>query len=627
MIHKILIDNKEIYTSEEKNILQIAQENNISIPSLCFLKDSKNMGHCGVCLVEVEGEEKLFRSCCLKPKNGMSIITNSERVLEARKKVISQILDNHDFNCGSCKRKENCELLKVVIKTKAKANTPLKIENKDEYIDDRSKSLVLDRSKCISCGRCVATCKTKVGTKAIVFHKKDNKRIVGPVDLKCFDDTNCLLCGQCVAACPVDALSEKSHIKRVEEALNDDEKHVIVAIAPSVRTSMGELFGMGYGKDVTGKLYTALRLLGFDKIFDINFGADMTIMEEATELIKRVSAGGPFPMFTSCCPSWVRQVENYYPDMIKYLSTAKSPQQVFGAASKNYYPKVAGIDPSKVFTVSIMPCTSKKYEADRPEMENNNIRHIDAVLTTRELAKMIKSAKIKFSDLEDSIADPAMGEYTGAGAIFGATGGVMEAALRTAKDFMEGETLENIEYQSVRGLAGIKESTIEISGLKYNVAVINGANNLFEFINSGKLNEKNYHFIEVMNCEGGCVNGGGQPHVNSKDRSEIDIKTLRASVLYNQDKNLPKRKSHENTALLKMYDTYMGKPGEGLAHELLHTTYGRDLEIKNYHKNTIILDSDKLHESRHHGSKSHHVKVNKNSISDNSSANVEEKIS
>lgn len=592
MMKNIFIDGKEICASHDKNLLQVAQENQIHIPSLCFLKECNNIGQCGICLVEVDGQEKLSRACCVKPKEGMSIITNSDKVVEARKQVISQLLDRHDFKCGTCKRKENCELLKLVVKTKAKANIPFKILDKSEYVDDRSKSLVLDRSKCVTCGRCVAACKTKVGTRAIVFHKKDDKRIVGPVGLECFDDTNCLLCGQCVAACPVDALSEKSHIERVERALKDEEKHVIVAIAPSVRTSMGELFGMGYGVDVTGKLYTALRQLGFDKIFDINFGADMTIMEESTELMKRIASGGPFPMFTSCCPSWVRQAENYYPDILKHLSTAKSPQQEFGAASKTYYPQTINIDPSKVFTVTIMPCTSKKYEADRPEMEHNNIRHIDAVLTTRELASMIKAAKIKFADLKDSESDPAMGEYTGAGAIFGATGGVMEAALRTAKDFIEGKSLDNIEYEAVRGLSGIKEATIEINGAEYNLAVINGANNLFEFMNNGRLQEKQYHFIEVMTCEGGCVNGGGQPHVNARDRAKIDVRSLRASVLYNQDKNLKKRKSHENGALLKMYDTYMGKPGEGLAHELLHTTYGQGLNGKAAHKNTVSLNID-----------------------------------
>ena len=570
----ITINGNKILVDDNKNLMKIAKENGIDIPALCFLEDCSNVGQCGVCLVEVEGQEDLVKACCFIPEDGMVINTNTERVQEEVKSTVSSLLDKHEFKCGPCKRRENCEFLKLVIKTKARASKPFVVADKSEYVDDRSKSIVLDRTKCVTCGRCVAACKTKTGTESIKFIEVDGQKIVGPENLKCFDDTNCLLCGQCVAACPVDALSEKSHMDRVKDALADQEKHVIVAMAPSVRTAMGELFKMGYGVDVTGKVYTALRELGFDKIFDINFGADMTIMEEATELIQRIKTGGPFPMFTSCCPAWVRQVENYYPNFIEHLSSAKSPQQIFGTASKTYYPQVADVDPKNVFTVTIMPCTAKKYEADRPEMENDGIRNIDAVITTRELAKMIKDAKIDFAKLEDSEADPAMGEYTGAGAIFGATGGVMEAALRTAKDFVEGKDLENIEYEQVRGLAGIKEATVEIGGENYNVAVVSGAANVFELVKSGKIND--YHFIEVMACPGGCVNGGGQPHVNASDRLTMDIRSVRASVLYNQDKNvLKKRKSHENGALNKMYETFMGEPGHGKAHELLHIKYSK----------------------------------------------------
>ncbi|SDP48191.1 ferredoxin hydrogenase [Clostridium gasigenes] len=571
----MIIDGREIEINEEKNILKLAKENGIDIPALCFLEDCNNIGQCGVCVVEIEGQERLARACCIKAKAGMVVNTKSVRVQEEVKSTVSLLLDKHEFKCGPCKRRENCEFLKLVIKTKARASKPFIVEDKSKYVDDRSKAIVLDRSKCVTCGRCVAACRTKTGTRAITFQKVDGERIVGPEALKCFDDTNCLLCGQCVAACPVDALSEKSHTDRVKEALANQEKHVIVAMAPSVRAAMGELFKMGYGVDVTGKLYTALRKLGFDKIFDINFGADMTIMEEATELVKRVKENGPFPMFTSCCPAWVRQVENYYPELLVNLSSAKSPQQIFGAASKTYYPTISDIDPARVYTVTIMPCTAKKYEADREEMQNNELRNIDAVITTRELAKMIKDAKIDFANLEDSEVDLAMGEYSGAGAIFGATGGVMEAALRSAKDFLEGEHLENIEYEEVRGLKGIKEATVEIAGHNYNVAVVNGASNLFEFINSGMIKNKQYHLVEVMACPGGCVNGGGQPHVSADEREKIDIRTVRASVLYNQDKNLSKRKAHDNVALKKMYETYMGEPGLGKAHELLHIKYNK----------------------------------------------------
>lgn len=569
----ITINENEYQVSEGSTILEAIRSNGMDITTLCYLKECLNVGKCGVCAVEVEGKNNLVLACLTKVEEGMVIKTDTEKVQERVKTRVSALLNKHEFKCGACPRRENCELLKLVIKTKAKAATPFIVPDKTEYIDNRSKSIMIDRSKCVLCGRCVAACSSKTGTNSLKIANVDGKRIVTTGCDEWLDNTNCLLCGQCVVACPVAALQEVPHIDRVKAALADPEKHVIVAMAPAVRTSMGELFKMGYGVDVTGKIYTALRQLGFDKIFDINFGADMTIMEEATELIERIKNNGPFPMFTSCCPGWVRQAENYYPQLLGNLSSAKSPQQIFGSATKTYYPEISGIDPKNVFTVTVMPCTAKKYEADRPEMELNGIREIDATITTRELAKLIKDAKINFAQLEDGEADPAMGEYTGAGTIFGATGGVMEAAIRSAKEFAEKKELENVDYVEVRGLKGVKEATIEIAGNEYNVAVINGSKNLAEFINSGKIDEKQYHFIEVMACPGGCVNGGGQPHVNNLEIERNDIKTVRASVLYNQDKNLEKRKSHENTAIKKMYETYMGEPGKGLAHKLLHRKY------------------------------------------------------
>lgn len=569
----ITINENEYQVEEGSTILEAIRSNGMDITTLCYLKECLNVGKCGVCAVEVEGKNNLVLACLTKVEEGMVIKTDTEKVQERVKTRVSALLNKHEFKCGACPRRENCELLKLVIKTKAKAATPFVVTDKTEYIDNRSKSIMIDRSKCVLCGRCVAACSSKTGTNSLKIANVDGKRIVTTGCDEWLDNTNCLLCGQCVAACPVAALQEVPHIDRVKAALADPEKHVIVAMAPAVRTSMGELFKMGYGVDVTGKIYTALRQLGFDKIFDINFGADMTIMEEATELLERIKNNGPFPMFTSCCPGWVRQAENYYPQLLENLSSAKSPQQIFGSATKTYYPEISGIDPKNVFTVTVMPCTAKKYEADRPEMELDGIREIDATITTRELAKLIKDAKINFAQLEDGEADPAMGEYTGAGTIFGATGGVMEAAIRSAKEFAEKKELENVDYVEVRGLKGVKEATIEIAGNEYNVAVINGSKNLAEFINSGKIDEKQYHFIEVMACPGGCVNGGGQPHVNNLEIERNDIKTIRASVLYNQDKNLEKRKSHENTAIKKMYETYMGEPGKGLAHKLLHRKY------------------------------------------------------
>lgn len=571
----IKINGHDVKFEGEKNILELARENDIYIPALCYFKECNHKGICGLCLVEIEGKEgSYYRACSTKAEDGLVVSSESDFIKEKVKAEVVDLLNNHDFKCGPCKRKESCELLKLVPKTRARQEAQKDFSNRDHYIDDRSKALVIDRTKCVKCGRCVASCNEKTTTKSILFHEtEDGGRIIGPRDLKCFDETGCLLCGQCLISCPVDALQEKSHIEIVEEALNDPKKHVIVAMAPSVRAALGEEFKMGIGVDVTAKAYTALREIGFDKIFDINFGADATIMEEAGELIERINEGGVLPMFTSCCPGWIRMIEWHFPELIPNLSSTKSPQQIFGAASKYYYPKISGIDPKDVFTVTIMPCITKKFEMSKPEMENDGIRGIDAVLTTRELARMIKARKIKFADLEDGVVDPAMGMYSGAGAIFGATGGVMEAALRTAKDIIEKKDLEEIDYTELRGFRGVKESMVNIAGVDHRIAVINGASNFFKFVEEGNM-AKRYTIIEVMDCHGGCVNGAGQPFVSSTDREKVDYVKLRADVLYNQDANkLPKRKSHQNPAIIKMYETLGCEPVKGIAHELFHTEY------------------------------------------------------
>ena len=574
----ITINGSVFSFNEKESILKVAKDNGVFVPTLCFLEDCSNIGQCGVCLVEVEGQDRLARACAMKAKDGMVIQTNNERVNEEIKSCVSGLLDKHEFKCGACGRKENCEFLKLVIKTKARASKPFKVLDKSEYVDDRSKAISFDRSKCVTCGRCVAACRKSTKGSSIKFHRVGSERIIGTKDFKCFDDIDCLLCGQCISACPVDALKEKSHIERVNEALSDERKHVIIAMAPAVRTSMGELFRMGFGVDVTGKLYTALRELGFDKVFDINFGADMTIMEEANELIHRVEENINLPMFTSCCPSWVRQATNFYPELKKNLSTTKSPQQIFGVATKTYYPSISGIDAKDIFTVTVMPCVAKKFEADTDEFEFAGNREIDAVITTRELASMIKAKKISFAKLEDGKVDVLMGEHSGAGAIFGSTGGVMEATLRTAKDFISGESLEDIEYKELRGFDGIKEASVKLGDKELKLAVINGATNLSDFIKAGKLEER-YHFIEVMSCSGGCINGGGQPHLTAEQRESIDIKKLRSAVLYNQDSNiLSKRKAHKNPSIIKMYDEYFGELGGAKAHELLH--YSHDVSSK-----------------------------------------------
>ncbi|MGL4991551.1 MAG: ferredoxin hydrogenase [Sarcina sp.] len=557
----------------EKTILEIARDNDIYIPALCYFKECNHKGICGLCLVEIEGKKgSAFRACSTRAEDGMVISSTTENIKEKVKSEITKLLNNHEFKCGPCKRRENCELLKVVIENKAKQTE--KKEFSSEFLDERSKSLVIDRKKCIKCGRCVASCAQKTTTKSILFHE-DNKEgiIVGARDLKCFDDTGCLLCGQCLISCPVDALQEKSHIDIVLNELEKKRKHVIVAIAPAVRAALGEEFKMDFGSDVTTKIYTSLRRLGFDKVFDLNFAADITIMEEAGELVNRINNDGVLPMFTSCCPGWIRLIEWHFPELIPNLSSTRSPQQIFGSASKYYYPKTVGLEAKDIFTVVIMPCITKKYEMNRPEMQKDGIKGIDAVLTTREFARILKHKKINLVELEDGNCDNAMGEYTGAGAIFGSTGGVMEAALRTAKDKLEGKSLAEIEYTEIRGQKGIKESVININGLDHRIAVVNGANNFFKFVEEGNL-EKGYTLVEVMDCPGGCVNGGGQPIVSSRTREKVDYIAKRASVLYNQDKNVvEKRKAHENKAVQKMYEILGCNPTEGIAHEIFHTTY------------------------------------------------------
>ncbi|MDR0847374.1 MAG: [FeFe] hydrogenase, group A [Lactobacillales bacterium] len=571
---KFYINEVEYTTNEDISILEFAHKNGIEIPSLCFMKDCGNTSKCGVCSVQILKDGKAMKrlACGTKIEEGMSIITDSEEVKEAQKARVVALLNKHEFKCGTCVRKTTCEFLKLVIKTKAKADAPFVPEDPQANIDDRSESITIDRNKCLLCGRCEATCKVRTTTGSIAIQKGENGRQVGPTGEGCFDDTNCILCGQCVAACPVAALKETNHIDRVKAALADESKHVIIAMAPAVRTSLGELFNLPIGTDVTGKAYTAMRELGFDKVFDIDFAADVTIMEEGTELLTRVKEGGKFPMFTSCCPGWVRLVENYFPQYLDHLSTAKSPQQMFGATAKSYYADLTDIDPKDIYVVTVMPCIAKKHEAARPGMENDGLRNVDAVITTREFARMVQEAKIPFAKLDEGVTDPAMGEYTGAGALFGTTGGVMEAALRTAKDVADGVDLQDVDYQAVRGLQGIKEATITLGGAPVKVAVVNGTKYAFELFESGKLDE--YQFVEVMACTGGCVNGGGQAHVSATTRMDIDIRTERAKVLYNEDAVvLPKRKSHENESVKKMYEKFMGEPNHGNAHKYLHYVY------------------------------------------------------
>lgn len=581
---EIKLNGKPYPVSSGQTILEVARENGVYIPTLCFLKDCQNTGHCGICKVEVEGLDDLVGACRTEVEDGMVVRTNNRRVQTAAHERVGELLSSHNFSCGTCERKADCEFLKLVRCTYAKKSEESRHRKQEGKLDDRSASIVRDESKCLHCNRCVSACRVRSGTEVMQFN--GDEEIAAPSDLKCFDETGCILCGQCVVACPVGALSEKNHIGRVRRALSDPSKHVIVGMAPSIRTAVGEAFGMEYGTDVTKKIYAALRRLGFAKVFDVNFAADMTILEEGTELLERIQRKGPFPMYTSCCPAWIRLAQHYYPELLPNISSAKSPQQMFGAVSKSYYASESGVEGRDIFTVTVMPCTAKKFEADRDEMvDEGGIRDVDAVLDTREFIRIIRENGIDFAKLPDEECDSLMGYYTGAGTIFGATGGVMEAALRTAKDLAEHVSLETVEYQAVRGLEGIKEAVVPIAGAEYRVAVIHGAANLFRFMESGLLKEKDYHFIEVMSCPGGCVNGGGQPHVNAVAQEEMDIRKVRASVLYQQDKQgTVYRKSHQNPVLLRMYDTYMGDIGGARAHELLHVHYKSNTSKGGYHE-------------------------------------------
>lgn len=554
-------------------VLEAARTVGIDIPTLCFLKDINEVGACRVCLVEVEGARNLQASCVLPVREGMVVKTNNKKVRDARKDIVELILANHNRECLTCYRSKNCELQNI---SEELGITGLKYEGakRESTIDSVSASIVRDSSKCILCGRCVNACKKGQSIGILDFTNRGFETEVGPAFNMSMNDVPCVYCGQCIIACPVAALREKNDVDRVWEAIEDPTKHVVVQTAPAVRAGLGEEFGLPIGTRVTGKMVAALRRLGFDQVYDTNFGADLTIMEEGTELINRIKNGGKLPMITSCSPGWVRFCEFNYPEFLDNLSTCKSPHQMFGAIIKSYYAEKQGIDPKDIVVVSIMPCTSKKTEAARDEMNVNGVRDVDMVLTTRELGKMIKQARIEFLNLPDENYDPTLGEYTGAGVIFGATGGVMEAALRTVADVLTGQDIENVEYTAVRGVdADIKEATVQIGDLAVKVAVAHGtasARTLLDLINAGKVD---YHFIEVMGCSGGCVTGGGQPQVAAKVKELIDVRVARASALYEEDMVLESRKSHKNTQVQKLYKEFLGEPNSHKAHELLHTHY------------------------------------------------------
>ena len=568
----VTIDGVKLSVPAGTTVLEAAHLANIRIPTLCYLKDINQFGSCRMCVVDI-GARSLAAACVMPVSEGMVVKTNTPAVRAARKAVLELILSNHERKCLSCVRSQNCELQALARELGVDENR-FEGQNIEYPLDMLSPSIVRDPNKCILCRRCVAVCREIQGIGAIGPVLRGFKTEIAPSFGKSLSETNCINCGQCVVACPVSALTEKDDTQRVWDALADPDKVVVVQPAPAIRVALGEEFGLPIGTRVTGKMTQALRRLGFDKVFDTDFGADLTIMEEATELLHRIEEGGALPMFTSCSPGWIKYLEHNFPELIPNLSTCKSPMEMEGAIIKSYYAEQAGIDPESIVVVGVMPCTAKKFEAARPEMEVNGLRSVDISITTRELARMIRQAGIDFASLPDAEDfDELVASSTGAAAIFGVTGGVMEAALRTAADVLEGRSLEHINYTEVRGIEGIKEATFTLGGKELKVAVVHSTGAAKQLIKRIQAGDNSYAFIEVMACPGGCVNGGGQPIVSAYKRMDIDPRVARAQGLYSEDEAKTIRKSHENPDIKKLYAEFLGEPNSHKAHELLHTHY------------------------------------------------------
>lgn len=564
----LTINDKQVQVEIGTTILEAAKLLDINIPTLCHLKLHEGVenkpGSCRVCMVEVDGRRNLAPSCNTPVSEGMVIKTNSIRAIKARRNVVELLLSDHPQDCLLCDKNTDCELQKLAadmsireIKFKGEISTYPK--------DTSSHSIVRDLDKCILCRRCETVCSEVQTVSVLSAVNRGFDTVVSPAFGLPMTETNCTFCGQCVSVCPTGALAEVNNTSKVWDALNNKDKLVIVQTAPAVRSALGEAFGMEVGKAVTGKMVAALRSLGFDKVFDTDFAADLTIMEEASELMHRITHGGRLPMLTSCCPGWINFFEHEYNDLLDIPSSCKSPQQMFGAIAKTYFAEKMNIDPKNIVVVSVMPCLAKKYEAARPEMNND----VDIVITTRELAKMIKEAGIHFTSLKDEEFDSVLGESSGAGVIFGVTGGVMEAALRTAYEWITKEELDDVDFKVVRGLDGIKEATIKIKDMEVKAAIASGLGNARKLLNKIKNGEADYQIIEIMACPGGCIDGGGQPYIHG----EYEILSKRANALYEEDRNKPLRKSHNNPAIIKLYEEFLGKPYSEKAHELLHTKY------------------------------------------------------
>ena len=567
----VKIDGREYSVPAGSTVLEACRFAGIDVPTLCYLKDINQIGACRLCLVEVVGARGLVTACVYPINEGMEILTNTAKVKAARKTNIELVLSAHEKKCLSCIRSTNCELQKYANEFGADAEY-FNNSFPEKPIDTSTAFLVRDNNKCILCRRCIGACEHQ-GIGAIGAVNRGFDTMIAPAFDKELSETSCISCGQCIVACPVGALYEKDDTAKVFDAIADPSKHVVICTAPSVRATIGECFDYEPGTDVEGKMVAAIRRLGFDGVYDMNFTADLTIIEEAHELIDRIQNGGKLPMITSCSPGWVKFCEHYFPDMTDNMSTCKSPQQMFGALYKTYFAKKLGIDPKDIFFVSAIPCTAKKFEVGRPGQDVEGVPGVDVAITTRELARMIQSAGINFRALKDEAFDAPFDIASGAGAIFGATGGVMEAALRTAAETILGTKLEKVEFEDVRGTSPIKTASYKLGDLTVRVAVTSGTANAKKLLRAVQDGSEQYDFIEVMACPGGCVNGGGQPVQDATVRSTVDLKSKRAAVLYGDDDNNELRKSHENPACKKIYEEFFGEPGSHLAHEILHTHY------------------------------------------------------
>lgn len=568
----IQINGMPLSVPKGVSILEAARFAGIEIPTLCYLKDINEIGACRICMVEVKGARSLVSACVFPVNEGMEIFTNTERVRHSRKTTLELILSTHEKSCLTCVRSGTCELQELCKEFGVDDANRFEGEVVKYDFDDSAAHMVRDNNKCILCRRCVAACNAQ-GIGVIGANARGFDTHISSAFDKDLADVSCISCGQCIVNCPTGAIVEKDDTAKVLAAINDPEKFVIVNTAPSIRATLGEAFGMHIGTNVEGKMVAALRRLGFDKVFDTDFAADLTIMEEANELVERVKNGGALPMITSCSPGWIKYCEHYYPEMLPHLSTCKSPQQMFGATMKTWYAQKLGMDPAKMVVVGVMPCTAKKFETKRDGQSASGYPDVDIAITTRELARMIKSAGIYFNHLPDEEFDSPFGESTGASTIFGATGGVMEAALRTAVKMITGEEAPSPDFTEVRGMKDVKEAEYSVGGLTVKVAVASGTENAQHLMEKIKDGSADYTFVEIMGCPGGCINGGGQPIQHAVVRNFVDLKSRRAEALYAADKNNAKRMSHENSAIKELYDNYLGEPGSHKAHEILHTTY------------------------------------------------------